>query len=572
LEKTLLETVSAPAYQTPAGAWNIVLIHMLLAAILFSLHHWVAIVKSGGDYSPFAASDQDSSLTFDETCCYAPFAGRFVWVGQLVAEVDNYERRHSSAGVPFVPAAVLGAMGRVLGNLERAFIAADFVFPALTLGLLYAASAGIVRSTWLRLSVAWTTLLIPFGPRNFLWYGSESMIAAPDFTRTPQPEISFPIVLAGVLLTPRGLRSSATRKAITAGLVGALIVGSYYFYAVGWSLTLGMLLLLAAAWRKWIDVKRVAVMLAVMIVASAPYIAATVRGTLEGSQTQLFSHIGGSAFTHTPSVIPLFVFAAGSFFVWKFGQKLVEGQEHGLRLLLLVLLLLAGFAGLNFQIFSGYEAAHDKHFWNRLIQPVGFFLAGCWSLVAAERRRQSPRRLNYIAAGLLALILLNAAARQLYAGGRIAEHQRASRPEIELLAWIRTHVPEQSVIGTLNFEIVALIPAMGPNFSYVPMEMRTVTPTGEIGDRCYDLALLLTTSPDDFYRQRFACGGRQRPYSEDVLYSQTHGSPSGRPAYRLDYVIDRSGKPLPPRIAASFPKAAIIHTNQRYQLIQLAGR
>ena len=545
---------------------------MLLAAILFSLHHWVAIVKSAGDYSPFDASGEASSLTFDETCCYAPFAGRFMWSGQLVAEVDNYERRNSSAGVPFVPAVLVGAMGRVLGNLERAFIAADFVFPALALGLLYAASAGIIQSTWFRLLIAWTTLLIPFGARNFLWQGSESMIAAPDFSRTPQPEISFTILIAGVLVASRGLRNSGMRGAIGAGLVGGMIVASYYFYAIGWGVTLATLFLLAAAWRRGAEVKQVAIMLVATIVASAPYIAATVRGTLEGSQRELLSHIGGSAFTHAPSVMPLLGFLVGSLLVWKFGEHLLTGQEHSVRILLLVLLLLAGLAGLNFQILSGYDAAHDKHFWNRLIQPVGFFLAGCWLLGPVEKR-QNLRWRDHFAAGLLIVVLLNAGARQLYVGGQIAEQQRASRPEIELLAWIRSHVPGGSVIGTVNFEIVALIPAMGPNFSYLPMEMRTVTPAGEILDRCYDLAVLVAASPDEYYRQRFACVGIPRSFFEaSALYSQTHGGPSGKPAYKLDYVVDRSGKPVPPRVAASFPRSTIVHVNQQYQLIQLAER
>jgi hypothetical protein len=546
---------------------------MLLAAILFSLHHWVAIVKSAGDYSPFDTSDEASALTFDETCCYAPFAGRFMWSGHLVAEVDNYERRNSDAGVPFVPAVVLGTMGRVLGNLERAFIAADFVFPALALGLLYAASAGIIQSTWFRLLIAWTTLLIPFGPRNFVWQGSDSMIAAPDFSRTPQPEISFTILIAGVLVASRGLRKSGMRNVIVAGLIGGMIVASYYFYAIGWGVTLGTLFLLAAAWRKGAEVKQVVIMLVATIVASTPYIAATIRGTLEGSQRELLSHIGGSAFTHAPSVMPLLGFLVGSLLVWKFGEHLLTGQEHSVRILLLFLLLLAGLAGLNFQIFSGYDAAHDKHFWNRLIQPVGFFLAGCWLLGLVEKRRQNLPWRDRFVAGLLIAVLFNAGARQLYVGSQIAEQQRASRPEIELLAWIRSHVPEGSVIGTVNFAIVALIPAMGPNFSYLPMEMRTVTPAGEILDRCYDLALLVAASPDEFYRQRFACAGIPRSFSEaSALYAQTHGGPSGRPAYKLDYVVDRSGKPIPPRVAASFPQSAIVHVNQLYQLIQLVGR
>jgi len=152
-------------------------------------------------------------MTFDETHSYAPVAQRFMSLGQLPAEVDNYELRDSSAGIAFVPAVILGGMGRVLGSLERAFIAAD--------------------------ALAWGTLLIPWGPRNFLWRGYDSLLAAPDFTRTPQPEISFTFVLLGVLLSARVFQFSAKRgTTVLAGLVGALIVYSYYFYAIAWGMTL----------------------------------------------------------------------------------------------------------------------------------------------------------------------------------------------------------------------------------------------------------------------------------------------------------------------------------------------
>jgi len=211
--------------------------HILLAALLFSLHHWVAIVKNHGDYSTFAVSPKVSSMTFDETHAYAPPAQRFMSVGQLPAEVDNYERRNSSAGVPFVPPAILGGMGRVLGSLDRAFIAADALFPALALGLLYVASRGIVQSPILRLLLAWASLLVPFGPRNFLWLGYDALLAAPDFTRTPQPEISFIFVLIGLLLTARALQPTAKwGTAAVAGLAGALIVYSYYFYFIAWGM------------------------------------------------------------------------------------------------------------------------------------------------------------------------------------------------------------------------------------------------------------------------------------------------------------------------------------------------
>ena len=137
-------------------ASRVLLAHMLLAAALGSLNDWVAIAETHGDYSPFAVSARGILLTFDETHAYAPPARWFMLTGRIPADADNYERRDSHAGIPFVPAAVLGGMGYMLGSLERAFVTADVLFPPLALGLLYAASNGIIRSSRLRLLLAWS--------------------------------------------------------------------------------------------------------------------------------------------------------------------------------------------------------------------------------------------------------------------------------------------------------------------------------------------------------------------------------------------------------------------------------
>lgn len=553
--------------------------HMLLAALLCSLHHWVAIAKVRGDYSPFAVSRAVSSMTFDETHAYAPVARRFMSLGQLPAEVDNYERRNSSAGIPFVPAAILGSMGRVLGSLERAFIAADALFPALAVGLLYAASEGLVQSSRFRLLLAWATLLIPFGPRNFLWLGYDALLAAPDFTRTPQPEISFTFVLLGVLLTARALQPTAGQgTAVVAGLVSALIVYSYYFYFIAWGMALVMLLALTVLWRKWVAAKRVTVLLSVMIAASIPYVLATARGKAEGGQTWLLARMG--AYTHSPRVIPLLCCVVGILLVWKFGERFLGNQQPQTRIAIFMLVLLAGLAGMNFQVLSGYDAQHS-HFWNRLVLPVAFFLVGCWLLSVVESlRRNRMRVVNVAALGILTCILLAAGARQVYVGAQIAEHQRASLPEIELLQWVRSNVPAGSVIGTVDPELILMIPAMGPNFTYVPTGLRSLTPTSEIIDRYYEIAALLglsvsqvesiAMSPGHVHPSQLllvlSYGRTPRTFSED--YGRRRNEQVDR-MRRLDYVVSSPGMTLSPGIAEHSTRARVVHVNERYQLICL---
>jgi len=89
-------------------------------------------------------------------------------------------------------------------------------------------------------------------------------------------------------------------------------------------------------------------MLSVMIAASLPYITATVRGKAEDGQSYLLARMGD--YTHTPVVVPLLVCVVGLFLVWKFGERWLEGQEYQSRIGMFSVILLAGLAGLNFQV------------------------------------------------------------------------------------------------------------------------------------------------------------------------------------------------------------------------------
>jgi hypothetical protein len=523
-------------------------------------------------------------------------------LGQLPAEVDNYERRAFSAGVPYLPAVILGSMGRVLGSLEWAFIAADVLFPAFAFGLLYAASKELVESTTSRLLLAWSALLIPWGPRNFLWYGYDSFLAAPDFSRTPQPEISFTLVLLAVVLSGRALASKKLGTTIVVGVISSLIVYSYYFYAIAYSIMIGLLFISALFWCNWDVAQRAAVVLGIVALGSLPYILVIARGKAEGGQTDLLARVG--TYTHTPRVIPLLCLVLGLLLFWSFGKRLLAQQEHQTRVGIFVLLLLSGLAGLNFQILSGYDAQHG-HFWNRLILPVAFFLCGCSLLMVAERRWNRQRLLKILVVGTLILVAFNAGIRQLFVGVHISEPQRASRPEIELLKWAQSNVPTGSVIGTVDPNLILLIPAISANFTYVPSGLRSLTPTAEIVKRYYELASLLDLSPqeveslaltpshDSKDAQLFLVlrAGDIKSVTSSTIsqntksdlswaryvyaprtfaegYSRFLQTPNTR-GHRLDYLVSRSDTSIPLSIKAEFIHAKVVHANERYQLIDL---
>ncbi|MFN7918880.1 MAG: hypothetical protein U0Q16_02215 [Bryobacteraceae bacterium] len=516
-------------------------------------------------------------MTFDETHAYAPAARRFMSLGTLPAEVDNFERRDSSAAIPFFPLAILGALGRLAGSLEAAFIWADAVFPALAFALMYTVTDGIVERFEFRLALAWATLLIPFGPRNFLWLGYDALLAAPDFTRTPQPEVTFPLVLLAVVALARMFRASTDRCAILPGLLSALIVYAYYFYAVAWGMTVVMLLVLSALWGKWRVARRTTIVTGIMIVGAIPYMLHAARGRSQGGQSFLLARMG--AHTHNPNVLWIVVCALGFLLMWRFGRRLLDGREHRARSLVLSLVLLAGVAGLNFHVVSGYDAQHS-HFWNRLILPVGLLLVGAWGLGTLESVVRPAVWLPRVALAVMACMVLNAGVRQAYVGRHIAELQRASRPEIELLCWAREALPTGSVIGTVDPELILLIPAIAADFSYVPTGIRSLTPSDEIVDRYYEMASLLGMSEADVAaaaKRRahvqpsqlllvLSAGGPPDAFAQQ--YGPFHRSPgwSGR---KLDFVVSDAGAALSPVLLERFPRAHVVHVNRRYSLVDV---
>jgi hypothetical protein len=301
-------------------------------------------------------------------------------------------------------------------------------------------------------------------------------------------------------------------------------------------------------------------------------------------------------------MLPLFCFVVGLFIVWKFSCRLFSGNVHELRAGIFIVFVLAGLAGLNFQVLSGYDAEHE-HFWRRLILPVAFFLCGCWLLSRAERRWKQPRLLDYLVGLTLLAVLLNAIVRQAYVGTQIAELQRASRPEIELLTWVQSNVPPGSVIGTVDPNLILLIPVITADFTYVPPGLRSLTPTGEIVDRYYELASLLGLSPEEVHsiaavpshndadsHLLFALRvyGGAPPISHDSegslllslsKYAETpqtfsDGYRRYRPGAvdrgrRLDYVVSSPSTTIPGAIRSHYSGARVIYANQQYQLIAL---
>ncbi len=558
--------------------------HALLIGLLCSLPHAVAMWKDGGQYSPFSVSPSVSALTFDETHAYAPPARSFMSTGKIPAETDNYERRDMSAGIPFIPAAILGAMGWLSGSLEWAFIAADFIFPSLLFVLLYRLTVASVPQRDFRLLVAWTSVVIPFGLLNSIWLGNDAAVAPLEITRTPQPEISFLALLVAVALLARTIEAPSWRFTIAAGIASGAVVYCYYFYALAWGITLGFLFLMGLAWRLRSLWRQTAWTLVAMMLLAIPYSRATLLGKREGGQTFLLERMG--AYTHRPNLLPLIaaILITGALFL--FGKELCRKEPVYFAL---TAVIAGSMYGMNFQILSGYET-QTWHFWKRLAVPVLFFLLA--SALAARAARAGPRNLQRLAIAariLLVILILETAGRLTRAGILVAPFERSTNPDIALLSWVRSHILPGQVIGTANPELILLIPALTSDYTYVPSGLRSLTSTGEIVNRYFELACRLEMSPADVSRAAalpnhlghstellhvlgLSYTGDPAVYSRFVNDYESYARDCHDPGWRLDYlVIPASSNQLVP--AVRFPFARVIYRNSGYELLDLhAGR
>lgn len=557
------------------------IIHALLVAMLCSLPQWIGVWQNHGDYSPFSVSPAVSAITFDETHAYAPPARRLFSTGEMRAEVDNYENRNLSAGIPFVPTAILGGMGWGFGSLERAFIAADLIFPALLFLLFYVVEATVLQDVSLRLLVAWSAIIFPFGLLNSIWMGDDARIAPLELTRTPQPEISFVVlILAAALLGKAIKEESDWRWTLAAGVASGVVVYCYYFYAVAWGATLGLLLILALIWNFPLTWTRAACALGLMLLISVPYAIVTVRGKEQGGQTYLLERMG--AFTHRPDFVPLFFGLGLTIALLVFGRNLCERHP---TYFVLTLVIAGSLFGMNLQILSGYET-QPWHFWKRLALPIFFFVVA--SALAHSVEGSFVRKIatvRKIAQVLLASLILETAARLAYAGVLTAPYQRASNPDVAMLVWVRSHLPVNQVIGTADPKLILLIPALTADYTYVPSGLRSLTSTENILSRYFEIACLLGLSPADVARE--AAIPNHLGHSTELLqvlglsytgdravyrwFVSQYRTPAAcqAPSWRLDYLAVPAGTLAEKHAMERFPIARMVYHNSGWELLDV---
>lgn len=475
IEQRVERTVARPGLAF-ACTWS------LVAGLLCCLPHLMALRQLGADYTPFSVRPSVSSLVYDESHAYAPGPSKFQRNGSLAPEPDVYELRSVHGAQPVLHSLAIGALARFLGSLESAWMISDALFPALFFLLLYQISGLGSSCTPVRLAISWACFLVPFGPRSFLLLGSYSKVQPLEITRTPQPEISFPLLLLGCYLCARYLERRSWLGLIVAGAVIGLNCYSYYFYAVAvagaFCILAGLTVLLGG-----LRLKHLSLMAASGAAAATPYAYWTYKAVRDGAQKELLSRMG--VYTHAISASGLLLLAGstlGLVLLW-IRLRAQAGSDRSRPLLLFMILLVALLAGaglgLNLQVLTGYDPQHE-HFWNRLVQPVAALALGLGGAYLIEKYTRGGRWIRFAFAGGMLLLLGVAFFRQSRIAQYTEQDHRRSAPSVDVLEWVRSHLPADVVLGSVDYEMILLTPAVAGTWNFVPCGIRSMASDDEI--------------------------------------------------------------------------------------------
>lgn len=559
--------------------YSFLLCHLALAASIFSLHHSLAMLENRGDYTPFGVSQNVSAITLDETHYAAPPMHLAV-LHRFAAETDIYEHRSLHANIPFIPTGILAALALGSGSIERAFILSDAIFPALMLLLFYLLSEGLVENRVYRMFIAWCTLAIPFAPQDFTWLAYDSRMNPPIVTRTPQPEISLVFLLLSILLLARSLAAPSRRLyAVVAGFSAGLLIYCYYFYFVGCAAALALLFVVALGWRNWPLARSVFAAGAGALIAAVPYLAVFFLARGEGGQAYILERM--ARHTRHLYAAPLAQGIILLALIFVYGRRAAFKNPAHTRYLVTAVLVAAGLLVANIHVVTGLDV-QNAHFLSRLATPFLFFLAGVTLFHYLERgflRRKWPS-LAFGAA--FTVLLASLAAHQCLVASTVAPYQRASSPEMQLVLWLRAHVPPENVVGALSPSLIDLIPALTADYSYVPAGNRSLTATSEIVDRYYELASAAELTEADVARIASRPG---KLHPSDLLltfglrpdrltgFVKDYGTflASRQPVlrYRIDYLVLPAAAAIPGPIAARYLRVARVYTNSEFQVLQL---
>ncbi|MDQ6672220.1 MAG: hypothetical protein M3069_16000 [Chloroflexota bacterium] len=477
---------------------------LLVTGVIFGLPHLVIPLLLGVDrpYTPFAVSGV-SSVTYDKTATYAALANYTSLRLRPPYDTDLWETRDVPAPASTAPFFALAALQTITGGLGNAFIVCDFVLPPLCVLLLYLLLRDITGRGPIALIGSLATILIAFGPTNFLSVPllllsqrGSSIVQPLEFSRLLHPELSFTLLAGALLLLWRSLHTGGRVAAVLAGVAGGLLFYTYFYYFPIWFGACALLLVC----RRWQTGRvRSAVWLvnvSTWVVSTPFWFSLLLSYASDNFNNRLARHYSETGHVppldkvlHTLAYVVLFAIMATIFL--KFGRpnELTASRTWKSTIVLFHgCLFLAAMAALNAEVVLGFNLEAMNHYPNRFIQPF-LVLAGAALVVrpAADCVSKHPwwsrRTAAILMYGSVATLLGVAALRQTLVSFNVADKHELKAEYRLLFDWLNTHTTLDDVVLASDRDINDLIPVFTHNLLFVPNGERTSTSDAEVQRR-----------------------------------------------------------------------------------------
>jgi hypothetical protein len=488
----------------------------VVMGVMFGLPHVVRIATLGSyaAYSPFTAHSR-SAMVFDETFLYAAEANHLLtW--KSMAYDDTWEHRAAVYPYSVVPTAIEAVLAVVVRSLKLAHILLGFVFPALTAVLLMVMFRRAGAGLWLAALLAMFVLVGAFSPVTwkmdvlaFFNHGQGARVFdALQAARMPNPAMTFVQFAAALLLLAdarlgTGSQRRVTMCAIGAGLLGGLLYFSYIYYAITWSLLVGVLAVISLVRRRAIA-RRDWLPLAITVVFAAMFMAWKHVSVVQGNYEMRAMRIGlyhSHAFEPT-GLVETWIWGGqalvcAGIWLWlrrgRSADVLCGTRWRYVDALMPVLLagMASGLAGMNMQVVTGFNLQQVQHYPHMILQPLGFMMLGL--LVALVYPR--GRAWEITAAASLVFVLALSAMAQVEVGRDTAAQHESPLEERALFAWLKENSAVGSVVATDDLALSIVLPVQTHNSVLFANGSRSSAPDVELMERFLLASHLAGTPP-----------------------------------------------------------------------------
>lgn len=473
-------------------------------SLLFGLPHLLVPVILGGDkYSPLGGgSGSQPAIATEEVYTYASevqeiLEGKFP---VRDTQLSEYKQTPSPFSGETFPALFMAVLSKLTGSVERAFMVSDFLFPSISVFLVYLFCRKLGESKKFSVVVAVaavvaTDVISLFPYPKPLWDFFVNLKGKDDFlffSRNFHPQLSF-LLFAGMMLAVIEAMEIGGRKRII--VAGGLIGVQFYTYFFSWTAVAGMLAILMVwqIWqRNWKLVKRIVWLSLIGFIVSSPYI----WEMFQFRSLPMYQNF----FLKNSLLARSFILVSSRYAILLGAAFWLTKKRRKIPLIVLMAVIMATILlpeAAN--LFLGRDP-EGKHWIRRLLMPLSFPLA---AVVCDEvYRRQTCFKLKRRASSALVLIglgtiFLFGARVQILASERYARWFHRQEDKQSLFNWFNLHGNAGEAVATLNSGLIAEIPAFTKLDNAVPITTRSIATTEETLSRFLEVARLYRLPPED---------------------------------------------------------------------------